>query len=108
MPIKYTPAKGHILIRAELTQFQHDHRSQPMVQISVSDSGLGIKEEDQPRIFGKFMRANDGEALKSPGTGLGLNITKSLVEMHGGKIWFESKFREGTTFYFALPVAITN
>ena len=105
---KYTPEKGHIFIRAKLTQFQYNHRAQSMVQISVSDTGLGIKEEDQPKIFGKFMRANDGEALKAPGTGLGLNITKSLVEMHGGQIWFESKFREGTTFYFALPVAITS
>jgi signal transduction histidine kinase len=76
-----------------------------MIQVSIQDTGLGIKEEDQPKIFGKFMRADDNEALKSPGTGLGLNITKSLIEMHGGHIWFESKFREGTTFHFALPVA---
>ena len=103
---KYTPENGQIMIGAQVIQYQNDRRAQPMVQVSVADTGLGIKEEDQPKIFGKFMRADDDEALKSPGTGLGLNITKSLVEMHGGHIWFESKFREGTTFYFALPVAI--
>ena len=102
---KYTPENGRITIRAEVIQYQHDHRAQPMVQVAVADTGLGIKEEDQPKIFGKFMRVDDDEALKAPGTGLGLNITKSLVEMHGGHIWFESKYREGTTFYFALPVA---
>ena len=102
---KYTRANGRITIRAEVIQYQNDHRAQPMVQVAVADTGLGIKEDDQPKIFSKFMRADDDEALKAPGTGLGLNITKSLVEMHGGHIWFESRYREGTTFYFALPVA---
>jgi signal transduction histidine kinase len=102
---KYTQENGRITVRAQVIQYQNDRHAQPMVQVAVADTGLGIKEEDQPKIFGKFMRADDDEALKSPGTGLGLNITKSLVEMHGGHIWFESKYREGTTFYFALPVA---
>jgi signal transduction histidine kinase len=102
---KYTQENGRITIRAQIIQYQTDNHAQPMIQVSIQDTGLGIKEEDQPKIFGKFMRADDNEALKSPGTGLGLNITKSLIEMHGGHIWFESKFREGTTFHFALPVA---
>ena len=102
---KYTQENGRITIHAEIVQYQDDAQAQPMVQVSVADTGLGIKEEDKSKIFGKFMRVDDDEALKSPGTGLGLNITKSLVEMHGGHIWFESEFREGTTFYFALPAA---
>jgi two-component system phosphate regulon sensor histidine kinase PhoR len=102
---KYTPENGRITIRAEVIQYQADRRAQAMVQVTVQDTGLGIKEEDKPKIFGKFMRADDEEALKTPGTGLGLNITKSLVEMHGGHIWFESQFRAGTSFHFALPVA---
>ena len=103
---KYTPANGRITIRAEAMNDQNGKQEmQPMVHISVADTGLGIKEEDQKAIFTKFFRANDDLALKAPGTGLGLNITKNLVEMHDGRIWFESKYREGTTFHFVIPAA---
>ena len=60
---------------------------------------------NQQNIFSKFFRSDDEKAREAPGTGLGLNITKSLVEMQGGKIWFESEYREGTTFHFTVPVA---
>ena len=103
---KYTPANGLITIRAEAMNDQNGKQEmQPMVHISVADTGLGIKEEDQKAIFTKFFRANDDLALKAPGTGLGLNITKNLVEMHDGRIWFESKYREGTTFHIVIPAA---
>ena len=68
-------------------------------------AGIGISVEDQARIFQKFFRSDDMKAREVPGTGLGLNITKSLVEMQGGRIWFDSEYRQGTTFHFTVPVA---
>jgi len=71
----------------------------------VKDNGIGISLEDQKKIFQKFFRSEDSKARESPGTGLGLNITRSLIEMMGGRVWFESEFRQGTTFHFTVPVA---
>ena len=71
----------------------------------VKDNGIGISEEDQKKIFQKFFRSEDPKTREAPGTGLGLNITRSLVEMQGGRIWFESEFRKGTTFHFTVPVS---
>lgn len=103
---KYTPENGRITICAEeMNSVNEDAEVQPMIHVSVADTGLGIKEEEQKAIFNKFFRGSDDEALQSPGTGLGLNITKNLVELHDGRIWFESKYREGTTFHFIIPVA---
>ena len=56
-------------------------------------------------MFQKFFRSEDDQAREVPGTGLGLNITKTLVERQGGHIWFESEYRRGTTFHFTVPVA---
>ena len=75
------------------------------VEQTMVFNGVGISQEDQKKIFQKFFRSGDSKARKSPGTGLGLNITRSLVEMMGGRIWFESEFRQGTTFHFTVPVA---
>ncbi|MCP4420494.1 MAG: HAMP domain-containing histidine kinase, partial [Chloroflexi bacterium] len=103
---KYTPENGRITICAEEMNSVNDLAEvQPMIHVSVADTGLGIKEEEQKAIFSKFFRGSDDEALRSPGTGLGLNITKNLVELHDGRIWFESKYRQGTTFHFIIPVA---
>lgn len=103
---KYTPENGTITIRAQvITDTLEDQKPQRVVLIAVEDTGLGIPDEAKPTIFEKFTRVDDEEARKSPGTGLGLNITKSLVELHNGRIWFESKYRQGTTFYFTVPVA---
>jgi signal transduction histidine kinase len=104
---KYTPTEGRILIRALRRQNDRPGStgSLPVVQLSVMDNGIGISEEDQKKIFQKFFRSEDQKAREAPGTGLGLNITKSLVEMQGGEIWFESEYRKGTTFYFTIPVS---
>ncbi|MBI5839002.1 MAG: GAF domain-containing protein [Chloroflexi bacterium] len=103
---KYTPETGHIEVGAEATHNQWDPDGAPsVVHLWVKDSGIGIGNEDQQKIFQKFFRSDDSKAREAPGTGLGLNITKSLVEMQGGKIWFESEFRKGTTFHFTIPVA---
>ena len=103
---KYTPENGRITICAEeMNSVNEEAEVQPMIHVSVADTGLGIKEDEQKAIFSKFFRGSDDQALQSPGTGLGLNITKNLVELHDGRIWFENKYREGTTFHFIIPVA---
>jgi len=75
-----------------------------MAQISVSDTGIGIKEENIGRLFHKFEQLEKGISQKYGGTGLGLDITKRLVELHGGKIRAESRYGEGSTFTFSLPI----
>jgi signal transduction histidine kinase len=103
---KYTPESGVIAIGAESTDNRWDSEgARKVVHVWVKDNGIGIGAEDQQKIFQKFFRSEDQKAREAPGTGLGLNITKSLVEMQGGRIWFESEFRKGTTFHFTIPVA---
>jgi len=103
---KYTPEGGVILVGAEAAENQWDPEgAKQVVHIWVKDNGIGINIEDQAKIFQKFFRSDDSKAREAPGTGLGLNITKSLVEMQGGRIWFDSEFRKGTTFHFTIPVA---
>jgi len=74
------------------------------VKISVSDTGIGIKKEDLAKLFNKFQQIDTGISRKYGGTGLGLSISKKLVELHGGRIWAESKYGEGSIFNFQLPV----
>ncbi|MFA4956823.1 MAG: ATP-binding protein [Candidatus Methanoperedens sp.] len=74
------------------------------VQISVSDTGIGIKKEDMGKLFNKFQQIESATYRKYGGTGLGLAISKELVELHGGSIRAESKYGEGTTFSFKLPL----
>lgn len=103
---KYTQAGGNITVKAEACVNTWDTDGAPqVVHIWVQDNGIGISEEDQNKIFQKFFRSEDPKTREAPGTGLGLNITRSLVEHQGGRIWFESKYRQGTTFHFTIPVA---
>ncbi len=76
-----------------------------MAKISVSDTGIGIREEDMSRLFQKFEQLDSGDSRRYDGTGIGLSITKHLVEMHGGTILVESKYGEGSTFTVLLPIA---
>ena len=73
-------------------------------QVDVSDTGIGMTEEDQAKLFTRFFRASTARANEIPGTGLGLAITRSLIEMHGGRIWVASAMGRGSTFSFTLPV----
>jgi len=75
-----------------------------MAQISVSDTGIGIKEENIGRLFNKFEQLESGISQKYGGTGLGLAITNQLVELHGGAIIAKSKYGDGSTFTFTLPL----
>jgi len=74
------------------------------IQVSVSDTGCGIKQEDLPRLFHKFEQLATGGDRKTGGTGLGLAISKEIIKEHNGKIWAESEFGKGTTLRFLLPV----
>ncbi len=101
---KYTPAGGHINILAvPYVSHNGSNGSGDFIRITVEDNGIGIEKEDQDMVFEKFFRA-DSEASQEPGTGLGLTITRNLVEMQNGRIWFESEFNQGTTFHFTLPI----
>jgi len=74
------------------------------IEFQIKDTGIGIPKSQQERIFTKFFRGFNATKLATEGSGLGLFITKNIIEAHGGKIWFESEERKGTTFYFTLPV----
>jgi signal transduction histidine kinase len=103
---KYTPQGGIITIKAERANNKWDPTGpSEVVRVSVEDTGIGLTPEDQEQIFTKFFRSSDPKAREAPGTGLGLNITKYLVEMQGGKIWFESEYEKGTAFQFTIPIA---
>jgi signal transduction histidine kinase len=103
---KYTPEGGIIQLGVEEVANQWDPQGAArVVHFWVKDNGIGLTPEDQQKMFQKFFRSDDPKAREAPGTGLGLNITKGLVEMQGGKIWFESQYRVGTTFHFTVPVA---
>lgn len=73
-------------------------------KISVSDTGIGIRGEDLGKLFKEFEQVNPDITRNYGGTGLGLAISKKLVELHGGRIWVESRFGEGSTFTFELPI----
>ncbi|MFN4219701.1 MAG: sensor histidine kinase [bacterium] len=94
--IKYTPLGGEITIGLK--------KQDSEILVYVSDTGIGIPEKDKPHIFEKFYRTSVSMSV-APGTGLGLVIVKYLVEILGGRIWFESELSKGTTFYFTLPIS---
>jgi signal transduction histidine kinase len=94
---KYTPEGGEVRVRTWVAD-AHLH-------CAVADTGIGISPEDQQRLFTKFFRSEDPAVREMPGTGLGLCIVKSLVELQGGEMTVESALREGTTFTFTLPIA---
>lgn len=93
---KYTQAGGEIRLGAR-------YLDAGLIEVAVSDSGIGIPAGVQARIFEPFFRTVDARTGGEPGTGLGLSITRQLVELQGGQIWFTSAPGEGTTFSFTLP-----
>jgi signal transduction histidine kinase len=93
--VKFTPEGGRIEIKAR--------QQNGNVEISVSDTGIGIAPEDQAKIFEEFRQVGGDNAKKIEGTGLGLTLAKKFVELHGGKIWVESEVGTGSTFTFSLP-----
>lgn len=94
--IKFSPEDSVIRIRATLEQ--------EGVTVRIQDSGIGIAPEDLSKLFRKFRQLDSSSTRKAGGTGLGLVISKGIVEEHGGKIWVESTVGEGSTFSFWLPI----
>jgi signal transduction histidine kinase/HAMP domain-containing protein len=80
--------------------------SDGMFLVSVSDTGPGLSEADQEKIFEEFHQADSSTTREKGGTGLGLSIAKRIIEMHGGRIWVESSLGKGSTFWFTLPVRV--
>jgi len=74
--------------------------------VAVSDTGPGIAQSNQARIFEEFQQAEKSTATKKGGTGLGLAISKRIIEMHGGSIWVESSAGHGATFLFKIPAKV--
>lgn len=97
---KYTPEGGEIMVTANPC----NNGKLPGVTVTVKDTGYGISEEDQAKLFTPFFRSSDQNIRDEPGTGLGLSITKSMIEAHGGELTFESELGAGTAFTFTMPL----
>ncbi|MEE8420155.1 MAG: ATP-binding protein [Dehalococcoidales bacterium] len=94
--IKYSPEGGEIIVAGEVEDGE--------IQVSVSDSGVGIPAEHQDRVFERFYRVDNPLTRGASGSGLGLSITRGHVEAHDGRVWLESTVGKGSKFYFSLPL----
>ena len=109
--VKFTPAGGKVSVHLQPPQLDNmknytgaSHLN-GCVKISVSDNGIGLKSEDLERIFRPFEQVDNSASRRVQGTGLGLSVTKSLVELHGGEIWVESDgVDKGSKFLFMIPI----
>ncbi|RXA15126.1 sensor histidine kinase [Methanosarcina sp. MSH10X1] len=94
--IKFTPQKGRVTVNAS--------KKAGMLEIKVSDSGIGLSKKDHERIFMPFIQADSSTARGYGGAGLGLYIAKNFIDLHGGKIWVESEVEKGSIFIITLPM----
>lgn len=94
--ISYTASKGQIVIAIQQTD--------QGIQFTIKDTGIGIPLEQQSRVFTKFFRGKNAALIETNGSGLGLFITRNIIESHQGKLWFESKEKQGSAFSFILPI----
>ena len=95
--IKFTPSNGTITVEAKLSEPGSE------IEVSVSDTGIGIAKENLQKVFDKFYQVGERVSSDINGTGIGLSIAKEIVELHGGKIWAESADGQGAKFIFSLP-----
>jgi len=104
--VKFTPPKGSINVNASLTTLINEKGTAvPYVKVSISDTGIGIPQESLDKIFEKFVQLNRRSTKSIQGTGLGLTISKDIIEQQGGRIRVESKEGKGSTFSFTLKVS---
>ncbi|MBU0661953.1 HAMP domain-containing histidine kinase, partial [Candidatus Micrarchaeota archaeon] len=94
--VKFTKPNGDVDVWAE--------KKGDEIVVAVRDTGIGMSEEEVGKLFKKFYQADSSVKRPAEGVGLGLFISKGLVEAHGGRIWVESKKGRGSTFYFSLPI----
>jgi len=114
--LKFTPEGGSVRVSALLVDHvgaaprgcpdSGDHTGSPLhfIEISVADTGIGIKPEDMPRLFKEFTQLEAPIRKRYKGTGIGLTLAKRMVELHGGRIGVESEFGKGSRFTFVIPV----
>lgn len=107
--VKFTET-GLIAVSAQVVEMWNAQtdRVEPFVQVSVSDTGIGIPADKLADIFVEFTQVDSSDSRRYDGAGLGLPITKKLVELHGGRIWVKSKMGEGSTFSFTIPLNADN
>lgn len=96
--LQYTPAGGKIDVSASC--------SDGRVIVTVADTGIGIPQVEQERIFERFYRVDAARSREAGGTGLGLSIARHIMEAHGGRLWVESAVGEGSRFHFSIPIVI--
>lgn len=104
---KYTPENGLIRITAHVDENLMDNKGRPLapaLHVSVADTGIGMSSEDLNKLFTAYFRSENPLTREQPGTGLGLTITRGIIERHGGIVWVESELGVGTTFHFTIPL----
>jgi PAS domain S-box-containing protein len=94
--MKYTARGGKVFFSVDAKEKE--------IEVAVKDTGVGIPQDQQKRLFSKFFRAANVVRMETEGSGLGLFICKNVINSHKGKIWFESKEKQGSVFYFSLPI----
>ncbi len=94
--LKYTPPGGEVTVSLKCDKLE--------VELKVQDSGIGISKNQQERVFSKFFRTSQATQMETDGSGLGLYLTKNIIEAHGGKIGFVSEEGKGSSFWFTLPL----
>lgn len=101
--VKFTPEGGQVTLCAK-PKSGTESVGRDLLQISVSDTGIGIAPEDYDKVFAEFQQVDDSYSRKQEGTGLGLALSKKLVELHGGELSFSSEKGKGSTFFFSIPL----
>jgi PAS domain S-box-containing protein len=105
--LKFTPADGKVSISCKVIQNQEGGGT-PVLQMNITDTGIGVDPDELENIFGEFIQIYSSENGRQPGTGLGLTLTRRLVDLHGGRIWAESKGEgQGLTMMIELPFGIS-